>query len=165
MWPHGAVRGRRLQIKMMPDQLEMNLVIECKNYLAHASGDTINAVKAPARRARPSAAGAINPPTVLRSLSRTCLRSPRPEFGTKTRACRRYAPCRRRTEPVPQPNLVPVNFSPSRITHINGVAGGASVDAALRVRVRPRSCRPAAVRKTQEFSQHPLRHRASIPGL
>src|SRR5262249_6075177 len=33
--------------------------------------------------------------------------------------------------PVPQPNLVPVSFSPSRITHNNGVAGGASVDAAL----------------------------------
>ena len=33
--------------------------------------------------------------------------------------------------PVPQPNLVPVRFSPSRITHNNGVAGGASVDAAL----------------------------------
>jgi hypothetical protein len=27
--------------------------------------------------------------------------------------------------------LVPVSFSPSRITHNNGVAGGASVDAAL----------------------------------
>jgi hypothetical protein len=34
-------------------------------------------------------------------------------------------------KPVPQPNLVPVSFSPSRITHNNGVAGGASVDAAL----------------------------------
>jgi hypothetical protein len=33
--------------------------------------------------------------------------------------------------PVPQPNLVPVSFSPSRITHNTGVAGGASVDAAL----------------------------------
>src|SRR5262245_11565083 len=32
--------------------------------------------------------------------------------------------------PVPQPNLVPVSFNPSRITHNNGVAGGASVDAA-----------------------------------
>jgi hypothetical protein len=34
-------------------------------------------------------------------------------------------------KPVPQPNLVPVSFSPSRITHNSGVAGGASVDAAL----------------------------------
>src|SRR3954451_21965560 len=33
--------------------------------------------------------------------------------------------------PVPQPNLVPVSPRPSRITHNNGVAGGASVDAAL----------------------------------
>src|SRR5215510_16145604 len=33
--------------------------------------------------------------------------------------------------PVPQPNLVPVSLRPSRITHNNGVAGGASVDAAL----------------------------------
>src|SRR5262249_52968831 len=33
--------------------------------------------------------------------------------------------------PVPQPNFVPVSFSPSRITHNSGVAGGASVDAAL----------------------------------
>jgi hypothetical protein len=32
---------------------------------------------------------------------------------------------------VPQPNLVPVSLRPSRITHNNGVAGGASVDAAL----------------------------------
>src|SRR5262249_3924714 len=55
-------------------------------------------IAAPARRARPSAAGATNPPTVLRSWSRTCLRSPRPGSGTKTRACRRYAPCRRRTD-------------------------------------------------------------------
>src|SRR5215472_12214975 len=41
--------------------------------------------------------------------------------------CTMQAPHR----PVPQPNLVPVSFSPSRITHNNGVAGGASVDAAL----------------------------------
>src|SRR5436190_17664333 len=33
--------------------------------------------------------------------------------------------------PAPQPNLVPVSLSPSRITHSNGVAGGASVDAAF----------------------------------
>src|SRR5262249_7217184 len=33
--------------------------------------------------------------------------------------------------PVPQPNLVPVSLRPSRITHNNGVAGGASVDAAV----------------------------------
>src|SRR5689334_17293952 len=33
--------------------------------------------------------------------------------------------------PVPQPNLVPVSFRPSRITHNSGVVGGASVDAAL----------------------------------
>src|SRR5262245_43926260 len=33
--------------------------------------------------------------------------------------------------PVPQPNLVPVSLRPSRSTHNNGVAGGASVDAAL----------------------------------
>src|SRR5262245_22446973 len=39
--------------------------------------------------------------------------------------CTMQAPHR----PVPQPNLVPVSFSPSRITHNNGVAGGASVDA------------------------------------
>src|SRR5262249_26578892 len=32
--------------------------------------------------------------------------------------------------PVPQPNLVPVSLSPSRITHNNGVCGGASVVAA-----------------------------------
>src|SRR5262249_26822771 len=41
--------------------------------------------------------------------------------------CTTQAPHR----PVPQPNLVPVSFSPSRITHNTGVAGGASVDAAL----------------------------------
>src|SRR5262249_53871587 len=29
--------------------------------------------------------------------------------------------------PAPQPNLVPVSFKPSRITHRSGVAGGASV--------------------------------------
>src|SRR5262249_19909690 len=40
--------------------------------------------------------------------------------------CTMQAPHR----PVPQPNLVPVSFRPSRITHNNGVAGGASVDAA-----------------------------------
>src|SRR5262245_25314800 len=33
--------------------------------------------------------------------------------------------------PVPQPNLVPVSLRPSRSTHNSGVAGGASVDAAL----------------------------------
>src|SRR4051812_47256045 len=33
--------------------------------------------------------------------------------------------------PVPQPNLVPVSFSPSRSTHSRGVCGGASVDAGL----------------------------------
>src|SRR5438270_12035976 len=33
--------------------------------------------------------------------------------------------------PVPQPYLVPVSLRPSRITHNKGVAGGASVDAAL----------------------------------
>src|SRR5262249_45955406 len=41
--------------------------------------------------------------------------------------CTMHAPHR----PVPQPNLVPVSLRPSRITHNNGVAGGASVDAAL----------------------------------
>ena len=41
--------------------------------------------------------------------------------------CTMQAPHR----PVPQPNLVPVSLSPSRITHSKGVAGGASVDAAL----------------------------------
>src|SRR5215468_9159828 len=41
--------------------------------------------------------------------------------------CTMQAPHR----PVPQPNLVPASFSPSLITHNNGVAGGASVDAAL----------------------------------
>src|SRR5256885_9340739 len=33
--------------------------------------------------------------------------------------------------PVPQPNLVPVSLRSSRITHNNGVAGGASVAAGL----------------------------------
>src|SRR5262249_24413194 len=41
--------------------------------------------------------------------------------------CTMQAPHR----PVPQPNLVPVSLRPSRITRNNGVAGGASVDAAL----------------------------------
>src|SRR5262245_51368208 len=41
--------------------------------------------------------------------------------------CTMQAPHR----PVPQPNLVPVSLRPSRITHNNRVAGGASVDAAL----------------------------------
>jgi hypothetical protein len=38
--------------------------------------------------------------------------------------------------PVPQPNLVPVSCSPSRITHNSGVAGGASVEAALPLTVK-----------------------------
>src|SRR6266852_5178292 len=33
--------------------------------------------------------------------------------------------------PVPHPYLVPVSLRPSRSTHNSGVAGGASVDAAL----------------------------------
>src|SRR5262245_37647225 len=33
--------------------------------------------------------------------------------------------------PVPQPNLVPVSLRSSRITHNNGVVGGALLDAAL----------------------------------
>src|SRR5262245_60796699 len=33
--------------------------------------------------------------------------------------------------PAPQPNLVPVSFKSSRITHSSGVSGGASVVAAL----------------------------------
>src|SRR5437660_10464661 len=41
--------------------------------------------------------------------------------------CTMQAPHR----PVPQPNLVPVSLSPSRITHNKGVAGGASVAAGL----------------------------------
>src|SRR5262249_1830799 len=41
--------------------------------------------------------------------------------------CTMQAPHR----PVPQPNLVPVSLRSSRITHNNGVVGGASVDAAL----------------------------------
>src|SRR5215475_833869 len=41
--------------------------------------------------------------------------------------CTMQAPHR----PVPQPNLVPVSLKSSRITHNNGVVGGASVDAAL----------------------------------
>src|SRR5262245_44523945 len=32
-------------------------------------------------------------------------------------------------KPAPQPNFVPVSFNPSRITHSNGVSGGASVVA------------------------------------
>src|SRR4051812_39929064 len=38
--------------------------------------------------------------------------------------------------PVPQPNLVPVSFSPSRMTHSSGVSGGASVVAALPLTVK-----------------------------
>src|SRR5262245_15546423 len=38
--------------------------------------------------------------------------------------------------PAPQPNLVPVSFRPSRITHSRGVAGGASVDAGLPLTVK-----------------------------
>src|SRR5215831_11951815 len=41
--------------------------------------------------------------------------------------CTMHAPHR----PVPQPNLVPVSLRSSRITHNNGVVGGASLDAAL----------------------------------
>src|SRR5262249_34792459 len=41
--------------------------------------------------------------------------------------CTMQAPHR----PVPQPNLVPVSLRSSRITHNNGVVGGASVDATL----------------------------------
>src|SRR5882724_10127138 len=33
--------------------------------------------------------------------------------------------------PVPQPNLVPVSFRPSRTTQSSGVSGGASTDTAL----------------------------------
>jgi hypothetical protein len=33
--------------------------------------------------------------------------------------------------PAPQPNLVPVSWRPSRITHKSGVVGGASLDAAF----------------------------------
>src|SRR4249920_2215572 len=32
-------------------------------------------------------------------------------------------------KPAPQPNFVPVSLNPSRITHSNGVSGGASVVA------------------------------------
>src|SRR4029077_10514800 len=41
--------------------------------------------------------------------------------------CTMHAPHR----PVPQPNLVPVSLRPSRITHNNGVVGGAPVAAGL----------------------------------
>ena len=41
--------------------------------------------------------------------------------------CTMQAPHR----PVPQPNLVPVSLSSSRITHNSGVSGGASECAAL----------------------------------
>src|SRR5215211_4608562 len=41
--------------------------------------------------------------------------------------CTMQAPHR----PVPQPNLVPVSLRSSRITHNNGVVGGALLDAAL----------------------------------
>jgi hypothetical protein len=41
--------------------------------------------------------------------------------------CTMQAPHR----PVPQPNLVPVSLRSSRITHNNGMVGGALLDAAL----------------------------------
>src|SRR5258707_11790046 len=46
--------------------------------------------------------------------------------------CTMQAPHR----PVPHPNLVPVSFNPSRITHNNGVSRGASLDAALPLTVK-----------------------------
>src|SRR4030088_1215387 len=60
----------------------------------------------------------------LPPISETCVWQ---EYARLPSICTMHAPHR----PVPQPNLVPVSFKPSRITHNNGVAGGASVDAAL----------------------------------
>src|ERR1700716_558528 len=61
---------------------------------------------------------------VLPAISETCVWH---EYARLPSICTMHAPHR----PVPQPNLVPVSLRPSRITHNNGVAGGASVDAAL----------------------------------
>ena len=62
--------------------------------------------------------------TDLAATSDTCVWQ---ENARLPSTCTMQAPHR----PVPQPNLVPVSLSPSRITHSSGVAGGASVDAVL----------------------------------
>src|SRR5437667_10377408 len=77
--------------------------------------------------------------------------------------CTMQAPHR----PVPQPNLVPVSFNPSRITHNNGVAGGASVDTARPFTVKlvailsslsPRELRAAANAFRSEPSRRSEEH-------
>src|SRR4249920_739220 len=60
----------------------------------------------------------------LPAISETCVWQ---AYARLPSICTMQAPHR----PVPQPNLVPVSLRPSRITHNNGVAGGASVDAAF----------------------------------
>src|SRR5512132_4031120 len=62
--------------------------------------------------------------TDLPTISDTCVWH---ENARLPSMCTMQAPHR----PVPQPNLVPVSLRPSRSTHSNGVAGGASVDAAV----------------------------------
>src|SRR5688572_6881599 len=54
------------------------------------------------------------------------------EYARLPSICTMQAP----QSPVPQPNLVPVSLRPSRITQSSGVAGGASVDAALPLTVK-----------------------------
>ncbi len=48
--------------------------------------------------------------------------------------------------PVPQPYFVPVSLRPSRMTHSNGVAGGASVDTDFPFTVNCVAIRPSLAR-------------------
>src|SRR5258705_11155409 len=66
--------------------------------------------------------------------------------------CTMQAPHR----PVPQPNLVPVSLRPSRSTHNNGVAGGASVDAPLPFTMKSMAMVSSLSVKNREWRIEPL---------
>jgi hypothetical protein len=69
--------------------------------------------------------------------------------------CTMQAPHR----PAPQPNLVPVSYKSSRITHSSGVSGGASVVAALpftrKLVVIASSLDPSAPKAVTGLANHP----------
>src|SRR5262249_12045550 len=70
---------------------------------------------------------ADRPSIVVICLPATCPTGVWHEKARLPSMCTMQAPHR----PVPQPNLVPVSLSSSRITHSSGVAGGASDCAVL----------------------------------
>src|SRR5215468_934118 len=82
----------------------------------------------------------------LPAISETCVWQ---AYARLPSICTMQAPHR----PVPQPNLVPVSLRPSRITHNNGVCGGASVVAAW-----PFTVKLVAMVSSRNFPRRRPRH-------